>query len=49
MRPLFLISIGSAICLAQENIRATTFKIDERDLEKACKSQSCIVVELEEV
>lgn len=35
--------------LAQSNIRNTTFKIKEKDYERACAGESCIIVELEEI
>ena len=34
--------------LAQANIRNTTFKIAEKDITKACNSEACIIIELEE-
>ena len=39
----------SMICLAQKNIRNTTFKISEKDIEKAINQQASIIIELEEI
>ena len=39
----------SLTALAQSNIRTTTFKIKEKDYERACNGEQCIIIELEEV
>ena len=42
---------ASSMCLGQSNIRDTTFRIKEgeKDLERACKKQGCLIIELEEI
>lgn len=37
------------ICLGQENIRATTYKIKDEDIEKHIKGIEALVIELTEV
>jgi hypothetical protein len=39
----------SVHCLGQENIRATTYAVTEKDIERAARGLACIVVELREV
>lgn len=39
---------ASLICLGQKNIRDKTFKISDKDIERAIKGE-CIIIELEEV
>lgn len=39
----------NVICLGQPNIRKTTFKIKEKDIEKAVNGTACIIIELEEI
>lgn len=39
---------ANLICLGQANIRTQTFKISEKDIERACKGE-CIIIELEEI
>jgi len=41
--------IANITTLAQSNIRNTTFKIKEKDYERACAGESSIIVELEEI
>ncbi|AYV75518.1 MAG: ankyrin repeat protein [Terrestrivirus sp.] len=41
--------IASIICLAQSNIRNTTFAMKENDLQKVLNGQQSIVIELEEI
>ena len=38
----------SSICIAQSNIRQTTFKINDKDIEKSINGENCIIIELEE-
>jgi ankyrin repeat protein len=39
----------SITCLAQENIRLTTYKIKDKDYERACQSTASIIIELVEI
>jgi ankyrin repeat protein len=41
--------VPNVICLAQENIRNSTFRIKESDIKKALAGDASIVIELEEV
>ncbi len=41
--------VASLICLGQENIRESSFKASETDLEKAKNKKCCICVEIEEL
>lgn len=41
--------IPNIICLGQANIRNTTFRIKEKDIEKAILGESSIIIELEEL
>lgn len=41
--------VANPICLAQANIRNLTFKIKDKDYEKAQNAQCCIIVEIEEI
>ncbi|MCJ7637365.1 MAG: ADP-ribosyltransferase domain-containing protein, partial [Nitrososphaeraceae archaeon] len=39
---------ANIVCLGQKNIRVSTFKIADKDIERALKGE-CIIIELEEV
>jgi ankyrin repeat protein/uncharacterized protein YegL len=41
--------IPNVICLGQENIRNSTFRIKEKDIEKAMSGEASIIIELEEL
>lgn len=41
--------VGSTICLAQANIRKSTYSVKDTDLMKAMKGECCIIVELVQV
>jgi hypothetical protein len=43
------ICIADIIALGQQNIRSTTYLAKETDIHKAVNSQSCIIVELQEI
>jgi len=40
--------IGNVIALGQANIRKNTYKVEQKDYDKALNSEMCIIVELEE-
>ena len=41
--------VGNIFCLGQKNIRKTTYKATELDIQKASRSEICIIIEMEEV